>query len=61
MVSEESLDSVDHSENMSVRAGFLECFYCTIKARVDDGGRSAGLSDYKIFHDFCILQSECIP
>ena len=56
MVSEESLDSVDHSEDMSVRAGFLECFYRAVEARVDDGGRSAGLSDYKIFHK--ILQSE---
>ena len=56
MVREEAFDPVDHSKNMSVCAGFPECFYCAVKTRVDNGGRSAGLSDYKIFHK--ILQSE---
>ena len=58
MVSEETFDSVDHSKNMSVCAGFTECFYRAVKTRVDNGGWSAGLSDYKIFHK--ILQSELI-
>ena len=56
MVCEETFDPVDHSKYMSVRTGFLKCFDCSVKTCIDDGGRSAGLSDYKVFHK--ILQSE---